>query len=351
MEFLQNLQENHSIVGGRRIGVTEDIIAEASGLPAVGARWKLKKERLQKVIEIFQGEGQSLTIKGKGVLPTALGEPWAELAKIVQSYITCEGRKDVVRARHLKLLAVLKGKCSVNLPALLNSLLHDAAQSLKKAQHTDMVVSHHGLIRLIISHNLSQQQVTWEELVEIVKKGPAIPPLISEQAFSTQECSENQKKPAKEKHAVPKRKRSGNTPKHLEKCKGPRKEKRVGSKRKQPSDTPERLEEPREPVGTPNPPERPRKSARLARIRGRLERIQKTAAQPIEIQDEPPEEQGELPEEDVKQPEAGADQPEEEIEEHDQSHREETIEQERENEQPMSSPCLLYTSPSPRDRG
>src|ERR1700733_562626 len=195
LEFLQNLQENHSIVGGRRIGVTEDIITEASGLPAVGTRWKLKKERLQKVIEIFQGEGQSLTIKGKGVLPTALGEPWAELAKIVQSYITCEGRKDVVRARHLKLLAVLKGKCSVNLPALLNSLLHDAAQSLKKAQHTDMVVSHHGLIRLIISHSLTQQQVTWEELVETVKKGLAIPPPRFERTSSTPEHSEKHKKP------------------------------------------------------------------------------------------------------------------------------------------------------------
>jgi len=69
-----------------------------------------------------------------------------------------------------------------------------------------------------------------------------------------------------------------------------------------------------------------------------LEKIQKTAAQPIEIQDEPLEEQGELPEENVKQSEAGANQPEEGIEGHDQSHRKETIEQEGENAQPMSSP-------------
>ena len=175
LEFLQNLQENHSIVGGKRIEVMEDIIAETSGLPAVGPRWELKKERLQKAMEIFQSEGQSLTVKGKGVLPTTLGEPWTELAKIVQSYITCEGRKDVVRARHLKLLAVLKGKCSVNLPAFLNSLLHDAARSLNKAQHVEIVVSHHGLIQLIISHSLAQQQDTWEDLVETVKMGLALP--------------------------------------------------------------------------------------------------------------------------------------------------------------------------------
>ena len=83
MEFLQNLQDDHSTVRGKRIAVTDDIIAEVSGLPATGPVWTLKKERLQKIMEIFQDEGQSLTIKGKGVLPTTLGEPWIELARTV----------------------------------------------------------------------------------------------------------------------------------------------------------------------------------------------------------------------------------------------------------------------------
>ena len=34
IEFLQNLQEHHSMVRGRQIAVTNDIIAEVSGLPA-----------------------------------------------------------------------------------------------------------------------------------------------------------------------------------------------------------------------------------------------------------------------------------------------------------------------------
>jgi len=97
IEFLQNLQEDHSAVRGKHIEVTNDIIAEVSGLTAAGPVWTLKKERLQKIIETFQEEGQSLTIRGKGVLLAALGEPWAEVAKTIQSYITCEGRKDVVR--------------------------------------------------------------------------------------------------------------------------------------------------------------------------------------------------------------------------------------------------------------
>ena len=53
LEFLQNLQEDYSTVRERRILVTDDVIAEVSGLPATGLVWMLKKERLQKIIEIF----------------------------------------------------------------------------------------------------------------------------------------------------------------------------------------------------------------------------------------------------------------------------------------------------------
>ena len=143
IELLQNLQEYHSMVRGRHIAVTDDIIVEVLGLPTTRPVLTLKKERLQKIMKIFQDEGQNLTVRGKGVLPSALGEPWAELARIIQSYITCEGRKDMVRPRHLKLLVVLKEKCFVNLPAFLNSLLHDLSRSMKKSRHVESVVSHH----------------------------------------------------------------------------------------------------------------------------------------------------------------------------------------------------------------
>ena len=98
------------MVRGRQIVVIDDIIVEVSGLPATGPMWMLKKERRKKIIKIFQDEGQNLTVKGKGVLPEALGEPWIELANIFQSYITYEGRKDVVRPRHLRTFSRIKTK-------------------------------------------------------------------------------------------------------------------------------------------------------------------------------------------------------------------------------------------------
>ena len=96
------------MVRGRQIVVSDEIIVEVSSIPAQGTIWTQKKIRIREAINFFQDHGQTLVIKVKGVHPTSLGEPWTELARIVQAYITCDRRKDVVRPRHLKLLVVLK---------------------------------------------------------------------------------------------------------------------------------------------------------------------------------------------------------------------------------------------------
>ena len=39
LQFARNLQQDHSIVQGVQISVTEDDIAQVSGLPVTGIRW------------------------------------------------------------------------------------------------------------------------------------------------------------------------------------------------------------------------------------------------------------------------------------------------------------------------
>jgi len=51
IDFLQNVQEHHSMVRGRQIAVTYDIIVEVLGLLATRPMWTLKKERLQNSIK------------------------------------------------------------------------------------------------------------------------------------------------------------------------------------------------------------------------------------------------------------------------------------------------------------
>ena len=112
---------------GREITVSDVVIVEVSGLLVEGSVWVHKRLKLHGSMENFRDKVQELIKKGKGIRPYSLREPWGELARIVQNYITCDGYRDVVRPRQLKLLAVLKQKCFVNFLTLLNSLLHDTA--------------------------------------------------------------------------------------------------------------------------------------------------------------------------------------------------------------------------------
>lgn len=120
------------MVKGRQITIIDVVIVKVSGLPVEGPAWADKRLMLHNTMEIFRDKGQELIKKGKGIRPYSLGEPWGELAQIFQNYITCDGCRDVVRPWQLKLLEILKRKCSLNLPALLNSLLHDAAEMLRQ---------------------------------------------------------------------------------------------------------------------------------------------------------------------------------------------------------------------------
>jgi hypothetical protein len=104
--------------------------------------------------------------KGKGLNPSTLSEPWKELAGVIHRYITCDGRYDVIRPCHLKLLAALKQRLVFNLPFFLNSMLHEVTIRTHKAKYHVTIISHHGLVKMIVNRALSQTQITWGELIE-----------------------------------------------------------------------------------------------------------------------------------------------------------------------------------------
>lgn len=85
------------MVKGRNITVPEAVIAEVYELPEEGARWIDRHVLLQDAVVLFQDPNEQLVCKGKGIHPTTLKQPWQELATIVQRYITCDRRQDVVK--------------------------------------------------------------------------------------------------------------------------------------------------------------------------------------------------------------------------------------------------------------
>ena len=112
-------------------------------------------------MESFTERGEELDKKGKGLNPSTLSEPWKELAGIVQHYITCNGRYNVIRPCHLKLLTTLKQRLVLNLPFFLHTILHEVALRTQKSKDPVTVISHHRLVKLIVDKALSQTELTW----------------------------------------------------------------------------------------------------------------------------------------------------------------------------------------------
>jgi hypothetical protein len=122
--------------------------------------------KLKEVVESFIEPREELDKKEKGLNPSTLSEPWKKLVGIVQRYITCNGRYDVIRPHHLKLLATLKQRLVLNLPFFQRTILHEFSLRTQRSKDHVTVISHHRLVKLIVDKALSQNQLTWENLIE-----------------------------------------------------------------------------------------------------------------------------------------------------------------------------------------
>ena len=154
------------MVWGIRISVTPEILAEVKGLPNMGIQWIGIYIAVKEAVENFTDPGEELDRKWKVLNPSTLREPWKELVGVIQWYITCDGRYDVIRPHHLKLLATLKQRLVLNLPFFLNAILHEVALRTKNSKDPVTVINHHRLVKLITNKALSQTQLTWDNLIE-----------------------------------------------------------------------------------------------------------------------------------------------------------------------------------------
>ena len=89
---------------------------------------------------------------GKGVHFQKFKPEWIEPIKILQSYITCEGRFAFVFKYHFRFLQHLIHEAKMNLPFFFFKSLQKMSSRVKEHQdHTKQSVFHHGLIKLVIS--------------------------------------------------------------------------------------------------------------------------------------------------------------------------------------------------------
>jgi hypothetical protein len=159
LQFARNLQEDHSIVQGVRIPVTEDDIAQVSGLPVTGIHWFSRKHIILNAQQDFLLPGEQVEPKGRGVRLSSLPPPWPKVTEFVKHYLTCEGRYQVVYQYDFVLLSHLRHARLVNIPYYLLGCLRNMSHYCKQAKNPALSLTHHRLVQLLIQKGFSQQNL------------------------------------------------------------------------------------------------------------------------------------------------------------------------------------------------
>jgi hypothetical protein len=157
LQFARNLQDNHSVVAGVRISVTEQDISAVSGLPMDGTRQFSRKHIIGDVQQSFFLAGERIVLKGRGVQLSSLPPPWPEVARFIKHYLTCEGRYQVVYQHDFLLLSHLRHNRRVNIPYFLLGCLKNMAHYCRRAKDPTQSLTHHRLVQLLINRGFEQQ--------------------------------------------------------------------------------------------------------------------------------------------------------------------------------------------------
>ena len=141
--------------------LTMELVVEATGVRNEGEMW-FKKFPFTFNAQRYLLPGITLEWS-KGILIQNFREEWVEPIKILQSYITCEGRYAYVFKYHFRFLQHLVGESRMSIPFFLFKSLQKMSSRVKgHHDHTSQSIFHHGLIKLIISTALQREGKTWD---------------------------------------------------------------------------------------------------------------------------------------------------------------------------------------------
>jgi len=115
----------------------------------------------------FLCRSRAPTLNWKSRIPRSwLVHPWDEVAYVIRKFITYEGRYIIIFLYHIRLLQHWKQEKEMNMPYyFLNSLSKMAKGIQKQDKNEERSLYHHRLIKMIISHELQKQNITWHQFL------------------------------------------------------------------------------------------------------------------------------------------------------------------------------------------
>jgi len=138
-----------------QIPVTEEDIAQVSGLPTNGTRWFSRKHLILNAQQDFLLPREHVETKGRGVALQSLPPPWSKVAEFVKQYFTCEGCYQVIYQHDFILLNHLRHGHLINMPYYLLGCLKNMSCYTVNAKHQLLSLKHHRLVQLLINRGFA----------------------------------------------------------------------------------------------------------------------------------------------------------------------------------------------------
>ena len=160
-QFAKGYKQDMIVFNTLKFKLTVDLVEEATGVKNEGEKWFKKLP--------FTFEAQRFLLPdvtpdwNKGIVIHKFRSEWVEPIRVLQSYITCEGRYAFVFKYHFRFLQHMVGVSKMSLPFFLYKSLQKMSSRVKGHEdHTSQSIFHHGLIKLIISTVLQKEGKTWD---------------------------------------------------------------------------------------------------------------------------------------------------------------------------------------------
>ena len=161
-EFALTFYGCRAKIGVVQLEVTEEFLSQAMGLPVVGKKW-FKNTKVEEVPWTLLFTSRKITSCDRGMPVSSLKPRWHDLIAIVKQFITCEGRFGLVFLYHLRFLMSFID-FPLNMPYFLLRSLYNMGKWFRRKK-SDSSLFHHGLIKIIIVHQLQLHNDSWDAFV------------------------------------------------------------------------------------------------------------------------------------------------------------------------------------------
>jgi hypothetical protein len=164
--FVLHLHDGQVTLAGVNFVFSPEAITDATGIPNVGEVW-LKRKWLDLVYYEPYVRSTYMHNLSRSFPIKFLRAEYMDIMRLIIHYLTCEGRFSRVSSYHMRMLMHFTRVRIMNISAYLFHDIQRMATSFRRQTPAQQLRSlcHHGLIQLVVSHQLSQQGIPWADFI------------------------------------------------------------------------------------------------------------------------------------------------------------------------------------------